>query len=232
MAESERRQFVKFNFFKVAPEWRFLSEQERTDGKRELSAVVDECSTHMFIRSFSMVGIRGDADFLLWQACDTLEELQDMMTSVYKTQMGRYLQQPYSYLAMTRRSQYVGEHQHQGQEGTSARIRPGEAKYFVVYPFLKTREWYVLPSEERQRMMMTHINTGHKYPSVKINTTYSFGLDDQEFVVAFETDSPSDFVDLVMDLRATETSLYTLRDVPIFTAIRRSFDDTLDSLGG
>jgi len=81
-------------------------------------------------------------------------------------------------------------------------------------------------------MMMIHINTGHKYPSVKINTTYSFGLDDQEFVVAFETDSPSDFVDLVMDLRATETSLYTLRDVPIFTAIRRSFDDTLDSLGG
>ncbi|HBD83884.1 MAG TPA: chlorite dismutase, partial [Dehalococcoidia bacterium] len=156
MAESERRQFVKFNFFKVAPEWRFLSEQERTDGKRELSAVVDECSTHMFIRSFSMVGIRGDADFLLWQACDTLEELQDMMTSVYKTQMGRYLQQPYSYLAMTRRSQYVGEHRHEGQEGTSVRIRPGEAKYFVVYPFLKTREWYVLPSEERQRMMMTH----------------------------------------------------------------------------
>ena len=232
MAESERRQFVKFNFFKVAPEWRFLSEQERTDGKRELSAVVDECSTHMFIRSFSMVGIRGDADFLLWQACDTLEELQDMMTSVYKTQMGRYLQQPYSYLAMTGQSQYVGEHRHEGQEGTSVRIRPGEAKYFVVYPFLKTREWYVLPSEERQRMMMTHINTGHKYPSVKINTTYSFGLDDQEFVVAFETDSPSDFVDLVIDLRATETSLYTLRDVPIFTAIRRSFDDTLDSLGG
>ena len=232
MAESERRQFVKFNFFRVAPEWRFLSELERTDGKRELSAVVDECSTHMFIRSFSMVGIRGDADFLLWQACDTLEELQDMMPSVYKTQMGRYLQQPYSYLAMTRQSQYVGEHRHEGQEGTSVRIRPGEAKYFVVYPFLKTREWYVLPSEERQRMMMTHINTGHKYQAVKINSTYSFGLDDQEFVVAFETDSPSDFVDLVMDLRATETSLYTLRDVPIFTAIRRSFDDTLDSLGG
>jgi len=232
MAESERRQFVKFNFFKVAPEWRLLPEEERTDGKRELAAVVDEYSTHMFIRSFSLVGIRGDADFLLWQACDTLEERQDMMTSVYRTKMGRYLQQPYSYLAMTRRSQYVGGHRHEGQEGTSIRIRPGEAKYFVVYPFLKTREWYVLPAEERQRMMTNHITIGHKYPSVKINTTYSFGLDDQEFVVAFETDSPSDFVDLVMDLRSTETSLYTLLDTPIFTAIRRSFDDTLDSLGG
>ena len=81
-------------------------------------------------------------------------------------------------------------------------------------------------------MMDEHIRVGHEWPDVKLNTTYSYGLDDQEFVVAFETDSPSDFVDLVMDLRATETSLYTLRDVPIFTAIRRSFDDTLYSLGG
>ena len=231
MAESERRQFVKFNFFKVAPEWRFLSEQERADGKRELSAVVDECSTHMFIRSFSMVGIRGDADFLLWQACDTLEELQDMMTSVYKTQMGRYLQQPYSYLAMTRRSQYVGEHRHEGQEGTSVRIRPGEAKYFVVYPFLKTRDWYVLPSEERQRMMMTHINTGHKYPSVKINTTYSFGLDDQEFVVAFETDELSDFLHLVEELRSVPVGQFTEREIPIFTSILMPVREALETLG-
>ena len=70
MAEAERRQFVKFNFFKVAPEWRLLTEKERTDGKRELAAVVDEYSTHMFIRSFSLVGIRGAAYFPLWSAFD------------------------------------------------------------------------------------------------------------------------------------------------------------------
>ena len=80
-------------------------------------------------------------------------------------------------------------------------------------------------------MMNDHFRIGHKYPSVKINTTYSFGLDDQEFMVGFETDSPSDFVDLVMDLRGTEASSYTLKDTPIFTCIRRPIGETLESMG-
>lgn len=232
MAESGRRQFVKYNFFKVAPEWRRLPEAARTDHKREFTAVVDETATHMFTRSFSLIGLRGDADFLLWQAADDLEGIQESATRMWGTGLGAYLTQPYSYLAMTRSSQYVGQHKHAGQEGTSSQLRPGKAEYFIVYPFLKTREWYLLPQEERQRMMTDHFKVGHKYPSVKINTTYSFGLDDQEFVVAFETDSPSDFLDLVMDLRGVEGSLYTLRDTPIFTCIHRPIDETLDSLGG
>ena len=232
MADSEQRQLVKFNFYKVDPLWRRLPQEQRTNDKREFAAVVDESTTQLFTRSYSLVGLRGDADFLLWQASDSLEGLQDAATRLWSTGLGRYLSQPYSYLAMTRRSQYVGRHRHDGQEGTRVKVRPGDAKYFVVYPFLKTREWYLLPQEDRQRMMSDHFTIGHKYPSVKINTTYSFGLDDQEFVVAFETDSPSDFLDLVMDLRGVEGSLYTLRDTPIFTCIHRSIDDTLDSLGG
>jgi chlorite dismutase len=232
MAESGRRQFVKYNFFKVAPEWRRLPDGTRTDHKREFAAVVDETATHMFTRSFSLVGLRGDSDFLLWQAADDLESIQESATRMWSTGLGAYLTQPYSYLAMTNRSQYVGQHKHAGQEGISNQLRPGKAEYFIVYPFLKTREWYLLPQEERQRMMTDHFKIGHKYPSVKINTTYSFGLDDQEFVVAFETDSPSDFLDLVMDLRGVEGSLYTLRDTPIFTCIHRPIDETLDSLGG
>ena len=232
MSGSDGRQFVKYNLYKVAPEWRRLPERERSVGKQELAAVIEEFADRMFVRSFSLVGIRGDADFLLWQASDTIEDLQEMATHMLRTGMGSYLDQPYSYLAMTTRSEYVGGHRHPGQEGTEERLRPGNAKYFVVYPFVKTRQWYMLPQEERQRMMTHHITTGHKYPSVKINTTYSFGLDDQEFVVGFETDSPSDFVDLVMELRRGEASTYTVRDVPVFTGIRRSVEETLDSLGG
>ena len=77
-----------------------------------------------------------------------------------------------------------------------------------------------------------HIEVGHRFPSVKLNTTYSFGLDDQEWVVAFESDKPEDFLDLVMALRETEGSRYTLRDTPIFTCIRKSLKETLDTLGG
>jgi chlorite dismutase len=144
--------------------------------------------------------------------------------------MGVYLEMPYSYLAMTRRSQYVDNHVHEGQEGTRLRVKPGDAKYLFVYPFVKTRAWYLLPLEERQAIMDVHIKVGHEFPGVRINTAYSFGLDDQEFVVAFEGDSPSEFLDLVMKLRETKSSEYTLRDTPIFTCIAMSPADALDAL--
>ena len=225
------RQFVKYSLFAIDPLWRRLPDDEREEGRREFSAVVDELSSGMFIRSFSMVGLRGDADFMLWHAADTLEQLQEMATRLWSTGLGKYLTQPYSYLAMTRKSQYVGNHSHAGQEGTGESLMPGSAKYFVLYPFTKTRQWYMLPQEERQRMMSSHFTVGHKYPSVKINTSYSFGLDDQEFMIGFETDVPSDFLDLVMELRSSEASSYTLIDTPIFTGIHRSIEETLASLG-
>jgi chlorite dismutase len=97
---------------------------------------------------------------------------------------------------------------------------------------VKLRPWYRLAFDERQRIMDEHIATGHKYPSVRINTTYSFGLDDQEFVVAFESNKPEDFLDLVQDLRASESSAYTEREIPIFTCVRRPIGEVLDLLGG
>jgi len=81
-------------------------------------------------------------------------------------------------------------------------------------------------------MMNEHIEIGHKYPTVKINTTYSFGLDDAEFVVSFESDHPGDFLDLVMELRGAEASRHTERDTPIFTCVRKSLKDALNDLGG
>ena len=114
---------------------------------------------------------------------------------------------------------------------TCTRVRPGEFKYLFVYPFVKTRDWFLLPPESRQEIMRGHIRVGHEYPSIKLNTIYSFGLDDQEWVVAFESNRPSDFVDLVMELRHTESSKYTLRDTPIFTCVRRELREALDLLG-
>ena len=104
-------------------------------------------------------------------------------------------------------------------------------KYLFVYPFIKTNSWYQLAAEDRQRIMNDHFRIGHKYPTVKITTTYSYGLDDQEFVLGFETNSPNDFLDLVMDLRGSEARPYTERDTPIFTCIARDLPGTLDSLG-
>lgn len=221
------RQVVKFSFYKVAPAWRLLSPAEREHGKRELCETVDAFSNRLQIRSYSVVGMRGDADFLLWQIGERLDDVQALATAIMRTAMGPYLETPYSFLAMTRRSIYVSP-----QEASQRlHLHPAESRYFFVYPFVKTREWYALPLEERQAMMDEHIAIGRKYPSVKLNTTYSFGLDDQEFVVSFETDEPADFLDLVMELRESRASRYTLRDTPIFTCISMGLRETLDTIG-
>jgi chlorite dismutase len=170
--------------------------------------------------------MRGDVDLLLWQIADRLDDIQDLAGAISGTSFGPHLSVPYSYLAMTRPSVYVS-----GEEAEQRTvIHPSDSRYFFVYPFVKTRGWYQLSLDQRQAMMNEHIRVGRKYPSVKLNTTYSFGLDDQEFVVAFETDEPSDFLDLVMELREAETSLYTLRDTPIFTCISMGLREALDSI--
>lgn len=225
---SGRRQVVKFSFYRVDPAWRLLPPDERDHGKDEFCRAVETFSGRLQVRSYSAVGLRGDVDFLLWQIAERLEDIQALASALLGTPMGPYLAMPYSYLAMTRRSVYVS-----GEEASRRdRLHPADSRYLFAYPFVKTREWYQLPLAERQALMDQHIAIGRKYPSVKLNTTYSFGLDDQEFVVSFETDEPADFLDLVMELREARSSLYTLRDTPVFTCIARPLRETLETLGG
>lgn len=228
-----RRQMISYTFYKVRPEWRRLPKVERDEHRREFCEVIRRWDSKgkMLVLTYSTVGMRPDCDMLLWRICYSLDELQMMSQELSSTQLGGYLETPYSYLAMTKRSQYLIGHEHEGQADSRGVIRPGGFKYLFVYPFLKTRAWYRLPEEERQRIMKEHIRVGHEYPRVKLNTTYSFGLDDQEFVVAFESDYPEDFLDLVQRLRETESSVYTLRDTPIFTCIQTSIDGMLERLG-
>jgi chlorite dismutase len=227
-----QRQFVTFAFFKVAPEWRRLSTAERDAGKREWAAVIEKFEKlGMLILSYSLVGTRGDADILLWRISERLDLHQRMTTQLLHTGLGLYVTQPYHYLSMTKRSMYVAKHVHEGQGDSRGRIVPGGKKYLFVYPFWKTPEWYALPVEDRQRMMNEHIATGHRFPGVKVNTTYSFGLDDPEFVVAFEGDDPAEFLDLVMVMRENAARKYTLRDTPIFTCIRGTTEEVLNALG-
>ncbi len=229
---SEKRQFVNFTFLKVDPAWRRLPLEEKERGKAEFISAVEGFSSKVLVVPYSTVGIRAEVDVMLWRISYDLEAFQDMTVKMSSTGLGKYLHTAYSLLAMTKRSTYVDKHVHEGQESKRLTIVPGEAKYLFIYPFVKTRAWYLLPKAERQKMMDQHIATGHRYPTVKINTSYSFGLDDAEFVVSFESDHPSDFLDLVMELREAEASRYTERDTPIFTCIRKNLKEVLNDLGG
>lgn len=224
------RQYVNFIFYRLDPAWRRLPPHEREVGKKDFRAVVEEYASKMIILPYTTVGIRADTDLMLWRIAYDLDLFQEMATRLLMSGLGTFLTPVYSYLAMTKRSIYLDKLD-PDHPADRTRIVPGKSKYLFVYPFVKNREWYRLTQAARQGMMDEHIQVGSKYRSVKLNTTYSFGLDDQEFVVAFETDAPGDFLDLVMELRGTEASRYTLRDIPTFTCLARRLDEALDSLG-
>ncbi|HYT99534.1 MAG TPA: chlorite dismutase family protein [Gemmatimonadales bacterium] len=232
MAEKtpERRQVVRFAFYKLDNAWRRLSAERQAGSKIEFGETIESFNGHLLLRPYGLVGIRGDCDFLLWQVAEDLDSLVALQTALNRTDLGAYLTLPYSYLAMTRRSIY--EFPDDLGQPSRLQIRPSDARYLFVYPFTKTRAWYALPRPERQAMMDEHVRIGRQYPSIRLNTTYSYGLDDQEFIVAFEGDTPADFLDLVMELRESKASSYTLRDTPTFTCVQMSLWDMLDTLGG
>ena len=222
-------QYVNYVFLKLDPLWRRLPDEERERGKEEFLAALEEHSGEMLLRSYSLMGLRADADFMLWRIGYDLDAFEAMTGALLNTGLGKYLTVTYSYFALSRRSIYVGEHT-PGWENRRY-IIPGEGNYLFVYPFVKSRSWYQLPLDERQRMMNEHMQIGRKHYPVKNNTAYCFGIDDYEFILSFEAESPQKFQDLMMELRESEASSYTELDTPIFTCRRRTLPEILQTFG-
>ena len=225
-----QRQFVNFAFFKLDPAFRRLSSDEKQRAREEFLGLFSQHKQGLICLSYSTVGLRPDCDFLLWRISLVADDFQAQTASINKTKIGAYLTTPHSLVSMTKRSMYIDKVDPFHTAESRTHIIPGKRKFLFVYPFVKTRDWYLLPLERRQELMDGPIKIGNEFPSVKLNTTYSFGLDDQDFVVAFETEEPKDFLDLVMKLRETESSKYTQRDTPIFTCIQMPMEKVLDQL--
>jgi chlorite dismutase len=218
------RHVVKYTFLQVDPAWRRLPDSERAAHKREFIAACEDFASERLLRAFSTVGTRGDTDLMLLSQATNLERIHEFHVVLAQSGLMKWCTQPYSFLAMTKPSEYSDE--------SRLEVRPAHGKYLFVYPFVKTREWYALPADQRWTIMQEHIKVGREYPDIDLNTSYSFGLDDQEFVVAFEGDDPSRFLDLVQRLRTTEASRYTKRDTPTFTCIAASVERALGALDG
>jgi chlorite dismutase len=218
-------QYVAYTFFRLDPEWRRLPVEERGAGKEAFGDVVDEWAGRMTVRPYSTTGVRPDSDFFLWKITERYEDLGELGAELNATPIAAYLETPYSYLATTKASQYTAARR-------PRKIVPKDSPYLVVYPFVKIRPWYALPEEERQRAMDEHMRIGAEFATIHNHTTYSFGIDDQEFMTAFECDEPADFMHLMLTLRETEASRYTERDTPIFVGQSVSIRRALDALDG
>jgi chlorite dismutase len=218
------RVFVKYTFLQVDPAWRRLPDEERAEHKREFLAACEDFGSDHLLQSFSLVGTRGDADLMLVMEAENLDRIHEFHVVLAQSGLMRWATQPYSFLGLRKASEYSDE-----QRSVARRF---SGKYLFVYPFVKTRPWYALDPKERWRIMQDHIEVGRQYPTVDNHTTYSFGLDDQEFVVAFDTSDAAAFLDLVHRLRSTEASAWTERDTPSFTCIAASLERALNALDG
>jgi chlorite dismutase len=177
------------------------------------------------LRAYNVSGVRPEADFFLWQITERYDDLLELGAALNATPLAGWLETPYSYLATTKASQYTSARR-------ARKVTPRNSPYLVVYPFVKVRPWYALSQDDRQRAMDEHIRIGGEFPSIHNHTTYSFGIDDQEFMTAFECDEPADFMHLMLTLRESEASRYTERDTPIFVGRRAGIRSVLDALDG
>jgi chlorite dismutase len=224
---TEHRNYVKYTFLKVDPAWRRRTADERAEDKREFAAACRDFADEHYLRAYSLVGTRGDCDLMVRAVARRLDPIHELHVLLNQSGLMRFSNIPYSYLSMTKESLYSDE-----PDKPLGPRAGADSKYLIVYPMWKKREWYRLSEEERMRVMRDHIAVARRFTGIETNTSYSFGLDDQEFVVAFDADDPSEFLDLVQELRGTESSAYTESEMPIFTCISASVERALDALDG
>jgi len=208
--------------------WRRLpAEAQEADISAVLEAEAETTRLGIRTLTYSTVGLEPGVDMLLFRLAPSVEALEAAGSRLARSGLGRWLTVRHSLLGLIGPSQYVRKPTSQERS-----VLDGEpAAYLVVYPFTKSTDWYLQSREERQSIMNEHMRVGHRYPIVRQLLAYSFGLDDQDFVVAFETDIPGDFLDLVMALRETVGSKYTVRDTPIYTCRLMELNEALDLIG-
>jgi chlorite dismutase len=206
--------------------WRRLPREARCESAGELAAAVG-AESDVTTFAYSMVGLQPGTDLLLWSLAPSLEALEERSASVLRSGMGQWLKVQESFLGIIQPSQYVKKPTPQEQS-----LFAGErSRYLIVYPFTKSTDWYLLAREARQGIMNEHMRVGHEFPEVRQLLAYSFGIDDMDFLVAYETDDLPKFGELVRALRGTDSRRSTIRDTPLLTGIHRPIEEITALLG-
>lgn len=222
---SSSSSFTAFWLYKCHHDWHKQSTSIRQQAREELINLLESPGEGLGVRGvYSTIGFRADVDLILWAVGNDAERIQDLATRIRHTALGEALEMKEAYVGLGTPSQYDPEHGPAFIKGTPP------AKYLSVYPFVKTPEWYLLSYEERRDLMKVHGQLGKEFPSILTNTVSSFGIQDQEFIVALEDDDPAVLVAMVQRLRLAEVRKYTRVDTPIFLGRLKDPGEALSDL--
>ena len=215
--------YHSYVFFSVRPEFSELSITQQKKYKKNFLAELKK-EKEVITYSYATLGLKANTTILFWMQADSIELIQNYLNALLHTDLGKYLKITHTLFGMTRPTQYSP-----GATGHLDTTRKGGA-YLIIYPFTKTQELYLFDFKKRKELMEGHISVGRKFPQITQLLLYSYGVDDQDFIVSYETDDLSDFQTLVMELRSDKVREYTKSDTPIFTSVYKSFEEILEFL--
>jgi hydrogen peroxide-dependent heme synthase len=218
-------QFTAFWLYARRDSWLESTHHDWHGAVAEFSSVLS--GSEVTVRGvYSCMGLRADIDLMIWVHAPRLEQLQKLAMKLDQTTIGRSLYRAEGFIGTAGMSQYDPTHGPAFVKGLEPK------RYLSVYPFTKTPEWYLIDYQQRRKMMVEHGQLANPWPNLQTNTVESFGIQDQEFIVALEDDNPKDLVDMVKKLRDAEVRIYTSVDTPIYLGDRMSTEEALNTIKG
>lgn len=174
--------------------------------------------------TYSTVGFRADADLMLWLVGSSPQDVQRFLVEFKRTAAGRLMELTWTFMGVVKPAEFTADH-------APAFVKGEPPKTFAcVYPFVRTPDWYLLPTEERAALLREHGVIGREFPEILANTTSAFGLGDWEWILAFEADEADRLVDCIRRLRDAEARRFTKEEIPFVTGIRKPVAEALDDL--
>jgi peroxiredoxin len=214
--------YVLYPVFKAREAFRGLDLDEAA---REVEELFAGWEGRIDVRGvYSTVGFRADSDLMLWLVGPTPDDVQEALVAFGRTGAGRTLELTWTFMGVVKPAEFTSDHAPAFVKGDPPK------RYLNVYPFVRTPEWYLLPREERATMLREHGEVGREYPDVLANTTSAFGLNDWEWILAFEADELDRLVDCIRRLRDVQARRFTKEEVPFVTGIRKGVRSALADL--
>ena len=188
----------------------------------EAEILLKEWSDRVTLRgTYSVTGFRPDADLMMWWVARSADDVQDLSIAFRRTALGRRLEQTWAFMGIVRPAEFSPDHRPAFVKGDPPK------RFACVYPYVRTSDWYLLPAEQRSALLREHGEFGREFPDVLANTTSAFGMNDWEWILAFESDDLSRIVDCLRRLREAEARRYTKEEVPFVTGIRKGFVEAI-----
>ena len=204
---------IRYTMWSVFKLERVLGDADRAAEAAEVEVLVEKLAgDDVIVRgTYDVSGLRADADLMIWWHAPTVELLQGAYNAFRKTALGSRMTPVWSQTAVHRPAEFNKSHIPAFMAEEQVR------NYVCVYPFVRSYDWYLLPDEERRDMLTEHGMGAHDYPDVRANTVQSFALGDYEWILAFEADELHRIVDLMRDMRSSETRLHVRTEIPFYT---------------